>query len=224
MHTAKGRIEETYLDGKRAARLACAATVIPAPGQYLLAHAISDPSAPLSTPVYQAGTAPGGFYAAPPLPVSWAPGTELVLRGPLGHGFHLPSGARHVALCAFGPTPARLLPLVASANGQNAEVALLTDAAPDGLPAAIEILPSANLPELLNWADYLALDASRNQIPTLLTLLTTTAHIVYAQILIETSLPCGGLAACGACAVTFPHGWKLACKDGPVFEFQTRSK
>ena len=31
-------------------------------------------------------------------------------------------------------------------------------------------------------------------------------------------MPCGGAAECGICAVPFGRGWKLACKDGPVFE------
>jgi hypothetical protein len=38
-----------------------------------------------------------------------------------------------------------------------------------------------------------------------------------AQVLVVTPAPCGGLAECGVCAVTTRRGWKMACKDGPVF-------
>jgi len=31
-------------------------------------------------------------------------------------------------------------------------------------------------------------------------------------------MPCGGLGDCGLCAVDLKRGWKLACKDGPVFD------
>jgi dihydroorotate dehydrogenase electron transfer subunit len=41
-----------------------------------------------------------------------------------------------------------------------------------------------------------------------------------AQILIHTPVPCGGVAECGVCAVTSKSGWKLACRDGPVFDWR----
>jgi hypothetical protein len=41
-----------------------------------------------------------------------------------------------------------------------------------------------------------------------------------AQVLIRTSMPCGGIAECGVCAVPLKSKWKMACKDGPVFEWQ----
>jgi len=39
-----------------------------------------------------------------------------------------------------------------------------------------------------------------------------------AQVLVVTPMPCGGLAECGVCAFTTRRGWKMACKDGPVFD------
>jgi hypothetical protein len=33
-------------------------------------------------------------------------------------------------------------------------------------------------------------------------------------------MPCAGLADCGVCAVELRRGWKLACKDGPVFDLR----
>jgi dihydroorotate dehydrogenase electron transfer subunit len=41
-----------------------------------------------------------------------------------------------------------------------------------------------------------------------------------AQVLIHTPVPCGGVADCGVCAVTLRSGWKLACQDGPVFDWR----
>ncbi len=111
MQTAQGCIEEIYLDGRRAARLTCPPALVPAPGQYLLAWAPTDLHASLAFPVYQAGTCPGGFYAAPPLPAQWLPGTQLHLRGPLGHGFSLPPAARRVALICVGDSYKRRRPV-----------------------------------------------------------------------------------------------------------------
>ena len=42
-----------------------------------------------------------------------------------------------------------------------------------------------------------------------------------AQVLVRTPLPCGGIAACGVCAVHLTgssRDYRLACKDGPVFQ------
>ncbi|MCX6081633.1 MAG: hypothetical protein NTW32_19060 [Chloroflexi bacterium] len=231
MHTAKGCIEEVYLDGRRAARISCPPALIPAPGQYLLATCDSDQQAALAQAVYSAGICPGGFFAAPALPVHWLPGARLNLRGPLGHGFSLPASARQVALVAFGGNGARVLALLEPALAQKAGVVLLADQPPAGLPLALEIQPLAALSETAPWAAYLAIDLRRPQLPALLNLVTPEQNGAYAnkkpipargiiQLLIETPVPCGGLADCGACAVSLrPSALpRLACKDGPVFD------
>ena len=41
-----------------------------------------------------------------------------------------------------------------------------------------------------------------------------------AQVLVRTPVPCGGAGECGVCAVTFRSEWRLACKDGPVFDWR----
>jgi len=131
----EGRILERFLDGRRAAaRIACPRTLIPAPGQYLLAH---DPASrdPLAVPVFSGGSAREGFLAASPLPPGWNPGLALSLRGPLGRGFVLPVSARRVALAALDASPAYLLGLIPLAYAQGAALSLVCDDPPDGLPA-----------------------------------------------------------------------------------------
>jgi NAD(P)H-flavin reductase len=39
-------------------------------------------------------------------------------------------------------------------------------------------------------------------------------------VLLRTQMPCGALAECGVCAVRTRGGWKMACKDGPVFDWR----
>jgi dihydroorotate dehydrogenase electron transfer subunit len=232
MQTAKGCITEIYLDDRRAARISCPPALIPAPGQYLLATASSDIDAPLAQPLYSAAACPGGFYAAPPLPSHWLPGAELNLRGPLGRGFSLPASARQVVLATFDGACARVLALLEPALAQKASIVLLTDQPPAGLPAALEILPLTALPETAPWATYLAIELQRKHLPQLINLLTVYPASDYtqtkpipprggsAQVLVDTPMPCGGLAECGACAIILRPGseFKLACKDGPVFD------
>ena len=218
MKTGNGKIEELFLDGS--ARISCAPELIPAPGQYVLAHADgSDASLPVplfsSLPLSQ-----NGFRSAPPLPPFWHPGTSLSLRGPIGHGFMLPVTARKIALIAFDDVPARVLGLVSLGLKQNAEIVLVTNFQQDDLPEVVEVQPLKGLGETLQWADYAAVDVSRENLNQLREMLVGKDQItakVEAQVLVRAPMPCGALADCGVCALSLHHEWKMVCKDGPVF-------
>src|SRR5688572_22695378 len=221
MYTKKSQVAEMILwDGLRHARVDCSANLVPAPGQYLLASDATDSTLPV--PIFYTDSAPQGFIAAPPVPDSWNPGQEIYLRGPLGHGFVLPASARKVALVAFDASPARLHGLIAPALTQNAAVVLLCNSRQDHLPDAVEVQPISALPEIMDWADYIAFDVARENLPGLnerASNVNPAKALSEAQVLIRTPLACGGIAECGVCAVTGKSGWKMACKDGPVFNW-----
>ena len=218
MHAGKGQVVELILrGGLRHAHISCRSNLVPAPGQYLLA---SDGSrSPLPDPVFYTDLAPSGFLASP-VPESWMPGLEIHLRGPLGRGFVMPSAARKVALVPFAGSSTRLRPLIPPALNQGAAVVWVTDMTVDDLPDEVEVHPFSALEEISAWADWTAFDVDRVGLAGLRDgheknhLLLARSE---AQVLIQTPLPCGGIAECGACAVLVKSGWKLACKDGPVF-------
>jgi hypothetical protein len=221
------RVTEIQLDaGGLVAWIECSSAVIPHAGQYSLAFDPKDLQAPLATPLFPAATSESGFLAAPPIPGSWTPGVALALRGPLGRGYHLPSTARNIALVSLGESSARLMPLIPAALDQSAAIALFSDAPLPSLPSAVEAYPLSALPELLNWADYLAIDLPVAALPDLRSRLglgpmggiahDSPLHCP-AQALLLAPMPCGGLAECGVCAIPARRGWKLACIDGPVF-------
>ncbi len=218
MKTGEGVVHEVFYDKNAAARILCPNALIPSPGQYLLAEAKSEPATLLPVPVFPAGSADGGFLAASPFPDIWHPGTSLTLRGPLGNGFSLPSTARSVALAAYGETTQRLAAIIESALSQGAAVTLLSAHPPTGLPNAVEVMPLESLPEVLRWADYVALDMPREKIGILPDSIDSKVISGSAQILLTSPLPCGGRGDCGVCAVTVKRGYKLICKDGPVFD------
>lgn len=220
MHTGTGQIAEIHLDGS--ARIDCPAELIPAPGQYLLAHA-PDSDAPLAVPVFHYDSAPGGFRAAPPLPSTWMPGTRLHLRGPLGHGFSPSSSIRKLALIAFDDSSARMHGLIPPALKDNLEVVLVCNSVGKDLPEAVEVQPLGSITEACQWAEFIAIDVARgnlDQLKIILGGLERIAAVRAAQVLIHTPMPCGGLAECGACSVSLHHEWGLACKDGPVFQLR----
>jgi dihydroorotate dehydrogenase electron transfer subunit len=221
MQTGQGQLVELILqDGFRRARLSCPGNLVPAPGQYLLAG--DDSASLLPVPLFYTDSAPSGFIAAPPLPDSWNPGQKIRLRGPLGRGFTLPIAARRVALAAYDDMPARLLGLIRPALKQNAAVVMVCDSVSDDLPDDVEVQPSSALSEVCEWVDYIALDVARENLPELrqrLGELDQVSALKEAQVLIHTPMPCGGMAECGVCAVTLKSGWRMACKEGPVFDW-----
>jgi NAD(P)H-flavin reductase len=218
-----GELVELYLEnGLAGGRLLCPQHLIPEPGQYLLAHNPASTS-PLPAPVFSAGSFSGGFRIAPPIPGDWQPGTILSIRGPLGRGFSMPASARRAALIALGETVARLNPLLPVALEQESSVTLVSDLELTDLPPEVEIQPVSALTDVVYWADYLAIDTPRETLHELrekLGLSEQARVTVEAQVLVATPMPCGGMAECGVCAVKSRHGWKLACKDGPVFNLK----
>lgn len=220
MHTGKGQVVELLLqDGQRAARVSCPSNLIPAVGQYLLASDASD--SPLPVPVYYTDFSPQGFITVP-VPDSWNPSNEIYLRGPLGRGFTLPVSARKIALVAYDDSPSRLRGLIQPALSQSAAVVLVTDSVAENLPDEVEVQPLSALTEILEWADYVVFDVRRENLPFIegLGKQKQLSAMKAAEILIRTPVPCGGVAECGVCAVTTKSGWKMACKEGPVFDMK----
>lgn len=222
MHTGTGHIDELILaDGSRYARIACLPQLIPAPGQYLLASESSRSALPV--PLYYTDSAPQGFITVAPALVAWSPGRTLHLRGPLGRGFSLPLSARRVCLVALDDSPARLKGLIDPALRQDAAIVLVSSSTPEALPDEVEVQPLSGLEDILDWADYVAFDVARENLSQLREQLGKWDRLTAGmdlQVFIHTSIPCGGMAECGICAVTLKSDWKLACKDGPVFDWR----
>ena len=192
------------------------------PGQYYLAYAPGQQEV-LATAVYPWLDQDGHTWLCGNLPAYWIPGMALNLRGPLGQGFSLPALAQRVALIQFNGAIYRLLPLIHLALKQNADVVCYLQEFAPGLPEDLEILPMDSLAEVWTWTDYVAVSVSNQNLPRLReTLLLAPGRLpqVPVEVLVDTPVACGGMAACGVCAVQGRGGWKLACKDGPVFQFE----
>lgn len=214
-----GSILEFHLepDGRRAPWILCESDRIPGPGEYVLAHAPSDPDALLAEPVFLQQKGSEGFLAAPlqgALPQAWTLGAKLILRGPLGKGFNPPGTIRNLALIALGDTVARLLPLLSGASN----AALFTDLPSRELPTHVEIQPLEALPEAFGWADFIAADIPLNALDRLPEMLT--GRFLRGQVLVTTPMPCAGLGDCGVCAARIEKKYRLLCKDGPVLDLQ----
>jgi len=222
MVTGEGWISEIYEgNGGASGRLRCEAGLEPAPGQYVMACPSGpgkDPSS-LGVPLFAAGRADGGFVFAGSIPENWNPGMRLALRGPLGRGFQPPREARRAVLAALDGSAARLGALIPGLLEQGSAIVLVCKVPFPDLPEAVEVQTLEGLEEVCRWADYMAMDVSREALPDLLYRLRKSIHAA-AQVLVRAPMPCGEMAECGACAVQNNRGWKLACKDGPVFDWR----
>jgi NAD(P)H-flavin reductase len=222
MHTGKGQIVELILEnGLRHARISCPVNLLPSPGQYLLADTASPPGL-LPVSLFSTESTLEGFIACAPIPETWTPGTKITLRGPLGHGFTLPLSARKLVLVALDVSPSRLLGLMRIALNQGAAVALVSQSGEFRLPDEVEVQPLSALGEIVQWADYVAFDVARENLLELKQMMEEQNQMLVkseAQVLIRTQMPCGGVAECAVCVVTLKSGWKMPCKDGPVFNW-----
>lgn len=155
------------------------------------------------------------------IPKSWAPGTELHLRGPRGNGFHLPPLTRRVALTTVDVFNVNRIMAIANSALQNgAEVSLFTNQHLSDLAPEIEVLPLEELYQAKDWADYLAAVLKPNYVSSFRNELKLNAGRkppFTAEVLLEIPMICDETSACGVCAVYTSRGWRLACKDGPVF-------
>jgi dihydroorotate dehydrogenase electron transfer subunit len=220
MATGSAEILEMGLDGSSIFAVLVLPDVLrPAAGQYLLAFC-AELGDLLPAPLFPGSLPSDEMTFAGPLPLNWSAGTRLNVRGPLGHGFHLPPEARRIGLAALGPGAGVLLPLAYTALLAGAEVALYASAIPSELPSSVEVLPTEELPEARQWADYIAADLPRELLPSLRKQFGLRPHEYLpgaSEALVRVPMPCGGIAECGVCAVQVASGYRLGCKDGPVF-------
>jgi len=219
------RIHESILDssGSTSVSIKCPKAVIPAPGQYLHAWSIDEPLTSESTILFASQIYEDGFKTDAPVPISWGPGTNLELIGPLGNGFKIPDFIRHMILVTTENSIARLLPIINIALEQDIEQVLFTDCEIQTNTSALEILPLFELGNALSWGEFLCIDTHRDSLNVLIEILEEEVISQIpesSQILIKTSFPCRGLASCGACFVPVKKKWKYICRDGPVFNLK----
>ena len=170
------------------------------------------------------------------------PGDELNAMGPLGIGFDLPQGTKHVAMVARGVGLATIAPLAKLATSQGAKVtAILSARAPDLLMSRDELeaagaevievndLDGNSKPE--DVTDRLRAIHAETPIDFMATcgsnrLLGLTRNLcteweITGQVAVEAFMGCG-LGMCYACVVPIRDAdgneeMKRVCYDGPVF-------
>lgn len=189
-------------------------------GQFFRAFVPSSPQV-IPVPVYPYKTSPGEFLLCGRLPAIWHPADEILLQGPYGNGFSQILKSRRLLLYAFElALELRLFHLALHALQHGADVAWVSDNLSLALPPQVEVLKTSELPAALEWSDGCALALPFHQSkPVLRELPLTRADRSKIEVFMDAPLVCGN-ARCGVCAVESRKGFKLACKDGPVFPLE----
>ena len=225
------RVIQLDEDGNRSAFIENQSKHYPDPGNYLLGHNPADINEVLSVPLFpvslKASLEDSPHPILGPIPNSWSPGTRLNLTGPVGNGFKLPHDIRHLALVSISGSIARLLPLINPSIATSADIAIFSPAPlqADSLPPSVEIHHLNAISENFSWATFMVIDTPLPELAKMRGLFGLNPYEKLpcpTQVLIQVSIPCGGLGECGACAVPGSMGdYKLACVDGPVFDINT---
>jgi dihydroorotate dehydrogenase electron transfer subunit len=169
------------------------------------------------------------------------PGDTLDVIGPLGIGFPLPKGTRHLLLVSDTQDIAPLLGQMERALAAGLAVTLALGASRTSRLYPVAALPSAVefqaatldgslghrgpvtdlLPDLLRWADLACTAGSPALYRTLRRQMEQVRLRAEADFLygLHTAswLACG-VGACMSCQVNTDTGSRLACVDGPVFD------
>ena len=215
-------IEEIRMDGRLAcARISWDGSANYIPGQYALGSAL-DSDELLPSVLFPVAWEEDGMLVPIPAKVNWTLGTQLKLHAPLGIGFALPVSARRIALVDPVGSAERLLSLLDTPQAREGSVVVLRTQTDLDLPEMVEALPMDELGEIVEWADFIAVDLSRSTpeaFQTGLGIDHNNTKRTAIQALMRLPMVCGLNVECGLCSVKTQRGWKLGCKDGPVFDW-----
>ncbi len=188
------------------------------PGQFFRAFVPSSTQV-IPIPVYPYSSDSQGMLLCGRIPEYWHPKTPLLLQGPFGNGFSQSLKSRRLILHASDATlEPRLYFLALYALQRNSDVVWVSDDHSIALPPQVEVLKVTELPAALDWCDGCALTVGYSQATEFpRTIPVKPADRPKVEVLIDAPLVCGD-ARCGVCSIETRRGWKLACKDGPVFQ------
>jgi dihydroorotate dehydrogenase electron transfer subunit len=166
----------------------------------------------------------GSLIQMPESAVVPAKGPEFDFIGALGHGFEIPLQAKALLIVAENAHyAAALIGLIEMLVKDDREVVFASGepVLPENLiPPEVEYRVEGKVLDMLGdamqWSEFLIANGTRAFLEGLE---ARSVHRIRGQKLISDMVfPCG-VGACYTCALDTRNGLKLACHDGPVFDF-----
>ncbi len=167
--------------------------------------------------------------SADPIVARTREGDLLDVLAPLGRAVEWPDGAQHILFIGEG---AKVVPLVGMAHravqqGKAVVLSMLTATDREVLPAhllppEVEYQTGGVLnAELVSWSDAMFASGSAELYQSLGDIVRAMRYRLeqgFLHVLVDLAMPCG-TGGCYACAVETARGIRLACTDGPVFDW-----
>ncbi len=167
-------------------------------------------------------------------------GSELDCLGPVGIGYTLPEGCRHILCLGEGETAWTLLPLIAQADARHLAVTLVVGATSARYALPANRLPltaeyrvvtvdgsrgrkgnlASHLSDLLAWADAIVVAGSLSFYHQLAGFVQEQRGMLakgFVQALYPSTFLCG-TGACLGCVADVAGGRRRVCLRGPVFD------
>lgn len=207
--------------GEGRTRVSLKTTIMPYPGQFVIARYWPGLDPYLSNPVFPASLSNDGFTlelsSNSPMMPYLAPGAAVQLTGPFGQPMSVRLKPNGRVLLISVRSLHRLLPLAQQALLAGADVTVLIEK-----PYPLQMLDVriearrgnmlTLMGEHLDWAEKVYIDCIPET--NLRAALQPLAGDTYA--LFTKTMPCG-TGACQGCSVYNKRGWQLACVSGPFF-------
>lgn len=224
MRLHQGRIVRVFDESERQfTQIHCPRIAIPRAGQFISAWTAGQDNLDLTSSLFPSEIREDGFCTGSITPGNWKPGTHIILRGPSGKGFSQVDGIQHLLLIAYDNSTYRLHPVIHEATKKHVDIAMFTNCSVHHLPRQVETYPISEAQDAVEWADLILIDLPVNdldQLHSILGIQSGSRPPCQTQILINIDFPCVGIADCSVCAIKTKQAWRLACKDGPVFNFE----
>jgi dihydroorotate dehydrogenase electron transfer subunit len=164
-------------------------------------------------------------------------GDDLFCWGPLGHGYDVKNGSKHLLLIGGGIGVAPLIWLADEAVGTGRSVTMVLGGRTSEqifpahlLPREVELivytedgssgrkgLATDGFTEYLAWCDQAFACGPNAMFAAMADVMRQQQLRRSAQVLLEERMGCG-TGICYGCAVETRKGMRLVCKDGPRFE------
>jgi len=189
------------------------------PGQYYLGFT-EDTTQLLPVPLFPFTENTDELVLCGNVHFTWQTSTPLLLQGPYGKGFTHCLKSRRLAIFAVEKNlEERLFALAVNVLEQGADVVWISDDLKVTLPPQIEVLKESELTDAVAWAESCAIAVPQTKVTSLPEILSINkADRNKVEVMVDAPFICGN-AQCGVCAIETRHGWKLTCKEGPVFQY-----
>ena len=189
------------------------------PGQILLGYV--DGKDNHIWPVYFVSSQEDHFFLRPE-ESRWELGDLVTLKGPIGSGFSDLSLYQNILLINFGMDTGVLSAVSEVGLKANKNIAISTTNHDIQFPPSVEIILPGSIEESIEWADFIAVDIDRDNLPIKIELFSKIELVnTPCELLIYCPILCSGNADCMVCTVNTKQGKVKTCKLGQVFDLKS---